>query len=562
MTARSSLNSVAAKAGAIGAVLGGVATWVLFFAAWGKGGLSTDSVAFNALLAGAIAATLVIVVTFLVSLTVVGAIVLAVVAIFDLIALIICKAGVKLACSLGITEMITKLITDWLYTGGVMIDLKADPSLTNIEDAQMRLTDPARGLVAGNSVRFDVRLLSVAKHAAPEPGIIYHWDDFFTPEDLSSTTVKYTLDTAERKAKPDLNQTTWWSVRPYSWIEAEVPSPVVGWLVPTVQSKDLYEGMRRDWLTSQVYPFSSAKINQTFPLYLNTGMALPRYDCWFQICVHKAAKSSVSTDLGKSFVLDILPATLDEFVTWSQLGAQSDPDGDGLGATVDPDQTQWDTDGDGVPDGVEYKYGIERNYGFNPRVADADGDGLNDAAEMRYGTDPRKADSDGDGISDNDEVNGYTLTLGGRPIRTTSNPVQRDSDQDGMSDGVERRLNGLDPARYPYHPDVFNDSPVRIYSEFERPGQGVGRERVRDLHRHGQERHGRTERPAGRGHVQRYAAQPVGRRDPDPQLHLAPIGQRQHRAQRRGCGRQRHVQRQRRRSRRPGSRRQCADRRA
>lgn len=44
-------------------------------------------------------------------------------------------------------------------------------------------------------------------------------------------------------------------------------------------------------------------------------MALPRYDCWFQICVHKAARSSVSTDLGKSFILDILPATLGEFVT-------------------------------------------------------------------------------------------------------------------------------------------------------------------------------------------------------------------------------------------------------
>ena len=108
-------------------------------------------------------------------------------------------------------------------------------------------------------------------------------------------------------------------------VEAEVPSPVVGWLVPTVQSKTLYQGACFDHLTSGVYPFSSAKINQVLPLYLNTGLALPRYDCWFQICVHKSAKSSVSTDLGKQFVLDILPATLDEFVAWSELGAADRP---------------------------------------------------------------------------------------------------------------------------------------------------------------------------------------------------------------------------------------------
>lgn len=455
---RYALNSAFAKAGAVGAAIGGAVTWGLFFAAWGKGGLSADSVEFNSLLAGAIANTLMIVVTIFLGLSVVGAIILAVVAVFDLIGLIICKAGVKLACSLGLAEALTKLITDWIYTGGVMIDMKADPSLTNIEDAQMRLTDPARGLVVGNSVRFAVTLFTLARHAAPEPGIIYHYDEFFTPEDLGSTTVKYSLDTGERKSKPDLNQTTWWDIRPYSWVEAEVPTPVVGWLVPTTQSKYLYEGYRRDWLTSQVYPFNSAKINQTFPLYLNTGLALPRYDCWFQVCKHKAAKSSVSTDLGKSFILDILPATLDGFVAWSELGPQNDRDGDGVPARMDPDDTKWDTDGDGAPDGKEL------NYGSNPSVADADGDGLNDALEIRYGTHPRQADTDGDGISDYDEVNGYALTIGGRTIWTTSDPLKRDSDGDGISDGAERRLNGIDPVRYPFHPAVFNDAPARLYT--------------------------------------------------------------------------------------------------
>lgn len=249
-------------------------------------------------------------------------------------------------------------------------------------------------MVVGNSARFTVDLYSYIRHAAPEPGIIYHYSNFFTPADLRSTTVRYTLEATARKLPTDLNQTDWPSVAPYSWVQVDVPSPVVGWLVPTTKSKDLYHGARNDQLTSGLYPFSRAQINESFPLYLNTGMALPRYDCWFQICTHKAAKSAVSTDLGKQFILDILPATLDDFVGWSQLGPQIDPDGDGLVAAVDPDQTKWDSDGDGLPDGVEYEYGSKRGYGFNPHKADADNDGLNDAAETRYGTDPRKADSD------------------------------------------------------------------------------------------------------------------------------------------------------------------------
>jgi hypothetical protein len=457
-----SLTSTVAKAAAVGAVIGVVATWGFFFAAWGKGGLSTDSVEFNSLLAGAIAATLVIIVTFLVSLTVVGAIIIAVFGIFDLLFLIICKAGAKAACSLGITEAITKVITDWLYTGSVMIQTTGDPAITNVEDVEMRLTRPELGPVVGNSMRYRLDLLTQVRHKAPEPGIIYHYPSFFTTNDLRSTSVSYGLATNSSGVKPELNQQRdSWYVRSYGWVEAEVPSPVVGWLVPTVKSKDLYEGLRRDVLYSPLYEFTSAKINQTIPLYLNTGMALPRYDCWFQVCKHKAAKSAVSTDLGKNFVLDILPATLDGFYGWSELGMQVDFDGDGVPVTIDPNPSEWDTDGDGVPDGVELK------YGFDPHQADADGDGLNDALELRYGTNPKLADSDRDGISDFDEVNGYMLTFGGRSVHVTSDPNSRDSDGDGMSDGVERRLNLLNPVIYPFHPATFSDSPLRLFTELD-----------------------------------------------------------------------------------------------
>ena len=105
------------------------------------------------------------------------------------------------------------------------------------------------------------------------------------------------------------------------------------------------------------------------------------------------------------------------------------------------------------------------NAGFDPRKADADTDGpptqLNDATIPTW-----RADSDGDGLSDAEEINGYNLTLTGQIIHVTSDPNQRDSDTDGISDGAERRLNGIDPVRYPFNPQVFNDSPARLYTTF------------------------------------------------------------------------------------------------
>lgn len=463
MTARSSISSVAAKAGAIGAALGLVASWVLFFAAWGKGGLSTNSVAFNTLLAGTIAATLVIVLMTLVSLSVVGSIVIAIFGIFDLFALIACKAGAKKACDIGITEAITKLITDWLYTGGVMIDTSGKPPISTIEDLTMRLTDPGRGLVAGNGVRFEADIQTLIHHAVPEPGVVYHYDNFFTDKDIRSTSVQYALGPQPQKLKPALNQTAWRAWGVYAYIEAEVPSPVVGWLVPTVQSKDLWRAIRDDRVISPIYPFAAPKINQSFPLTLSTGMALPTYDCWFQVCKHKSIQTVTAQDLSKSFVLDILPTTLADFVKWSQLGVQIDPDGDGLtnasgNNTLDPNPLKWDSDDDGLPDSTE------RKYDYDPTRADADNDGLLDLAELRYATNPRRADTDGDGISDKEEIEGYTITVGGLTLRATSNPTVLDSDRDGISDSAERRLNGIDPVRYPFHPAVFNVAPARIYT--------------------------------------------------------------------------------------------------
>jgi predicted outer membrane repeat protein len=124
-------------------------------------------------------------------------------------------------------------------------------------------------------------------------------------------------------------------------------------------------------------------------------------------------------------------------------------DGDGL-----PDWAEGADDNDGVSALEEYLID-----GTNPRLADTDGDGLNDGAEKQAGTNPLAPDTDGDGIPDGWEVaNGFDpkaaadaaadpdndglTTL--REYQLGTNAKQSDTDGDGMPDGWEHD-NGLNP---------------------------------------------------------------------------------------------------------------------
>jgi hypothetical protein len=70
----------------------------------------------------------------------------------------------------------------------------------------------------------------------------------------------------------------------------------------------------------------------------------------------------------------------------------------------------------------------------DPKVADTDGDGLNDRQEMQLGTNPRSADSDDDGLTDKEEVVGVDLPGFGKVF---TKPLDTDSDNDRLVDGQE-----------------------------------------------------------------------------------------------------------------------------
>lgn len=86
-----------------------------------------------------------------------------------------------------------------------------------------------------------------------------------------------------------------------------------------------------------------------------------------------------------------------------------------------------DTDGDGLDDAGEV------SAGTNPRKADTDGDGLDDGWELEYGLDPLSAEGrDGaEGDFDNDGIENV------REHDSQTNPASADTDGDGLSDGEE-----------------------------------------------------------------------------------------------------------------------------
>ncbi len=107
-----------------------------------------------------------------------------------------------------------------------------------------------------------------------------------------------------------------------------------------------------------------------------------------------------------------------------------------------------DFDNDGLPDIEEYKYQC------SPTVADSDGDGLLDGAEVyHYKTFPNRADSDNDYLLDSLEIFTYY-----------THPMLYDTDRDGLCDGLEILIHKSNPFHSDTDYDGLDDySEIRTY---------------------------------------------------------------------------------------------------
>ncbi len=471
----------------IGLLLAVGISWGMFMWQFFASGVQVGTVAFNTLIAGAVAATLVALIFFALSLTGIGTIIVAVLGLIDALITGLCKlftAGKGNSCDFGIVSFITQQLTDFIYFGDMMIDTdREDPPLVDLTDLNIQLVRPDIGMREGNQVIVSTKVLSTAYHKtlrSNSPAMLK--PSLFTPATLRQTTMRYQLGPYEQKLSVGLNQMngSWYNVDPY----------IIGryryWalFVPIDKNITFYKGTALSDQSAPPFDLVKPGLNISPPLYLNMGLAFPMYECWVQVCKLRAPTiSQQSQNIGDSVYLDVFPATLDAFykLDWDPaFGTQIDHDGDGLVAARwggnDPNDSPiacsgpcWDSDGDGLSDRFEMESrarGVRSGgYLLNPYGSDTDQDGLNDRDEIRVGSNPALADTDSDGLSDAEEVNGWLFTYAtGEQTRITSDPRDRDKDGDGMSDLAEKSLHQNDPVLFPFHPSVWNPSPVSVYS--------------------------------------------------------------------------------------------------
>lgn len=149
------------------------------------------------------------------------------------------------------------------------------------------------------------------------------------------------------------------------------------------------------------------------------------------------------------------------YIIGSNGAAGMDYDGDGLDDAdeirLGSDPTLTDSDGDGLTDGDEVN-----TYGTDPADPDTDKDNLNDGDEVAIGADPLNPDTDGDGIGDGNETGSPLLvdTDGDglsdwEEMEEGTNANVPDSDNDGVGDKfeVDNGMDPMDPADGAADPD-------------------------------------------------------------------------------------------------------------
>ena len=183
--------------------------------------------------------------------------------------------------------------------------------------------------------------------------------------------------------------------------------------------------------------------------------------------------------------LDILPATLDDLWQWNAL-TNHDQDGDGLLASQDSNDNNWDRDGDSLSDAFEFE--LQASLGTNPDDYDSDDDGLSDGEEYRLGTTINDPDSDDDGLLDGEETfhqqggsftgGGWMVTINGQDYWVFADPLSSDGDNDGLLDGSEAS-NGTSPHAYNDAPRLtlktadLQASPTGAVGIFTAPGDAM-----------------------------------------------------------------------------------------
>ncbi len=469
----------------IGLIIAIGVTWGVFIYTVVSNNIEPGTPVFNTLLATAVAATVVAILFFVLSLTTVGLILVALIGVIDALLELL---GVDFGISKWLTEQLAKAFYGF------------DEQLTvEITDSQMGaldvdLLDPGIGLRAGNTLVVTSSLTTTITHDDPDDDFfdnaeLFHVSEFWTVDNLQSTQLNYAFS-----VKPDENTTTWQTEFDHTYTRK-------GGFGSTLVEQSMYRGRsHQPTVTGRADLIAGVNVRPVAQLV--TRYNLPSAECERILdvadCDEKRTTGNSATNLG--LVFDVFPADVTRFysLTWGAwaglivpnyvrddgsfnirsggmaFGVQRDHDGDGLIALAhggnDPNDQEWDSDGDGLADAFELKLRAE-GFAVDPTDDDSDNDCqlinvdacLTDGEEQRLGSDPSRIDSDGDGLTDKEEVFGWMFTYDANLTTTiTSDPLLADTDGDGMDDKSERDLHRSNVSDFPYHPRVFNEQPVAL----------------------------------------------------------------------------------------------------
>ncbi|MEI6166494.1 MAG: LamG-like jellyroll fold domain-containing protein [bacterium] len=147
-----------------------------------------------------------------------------------------------------------------------------------------------------------------------------------------------------------------------------------------------------------------------------------------------------------------------EYAQWTDPTSNVDTDHDSLSDDyeihIGTDPGYWDSDGDGMSDGWEDKYGLNPLSPNDPNI-DSDNDGWTDGQEADQGTDPQHEDTDGDEVPDSIDVD--PLDPGNSDVATPENSCNVTL-MVGDSSGSHTELYGMQLGSYRLFMSHVNES--------------------------------------------------------------------------------------------------------
>ncbi len=312
----------------------------------------------------------------------IGAIIVAILGLIDSVISLFCglfppaddNAAAQWTCK-GLSGILAEGVAYVIYDATDIIDLN-NPHRLRFARFNPYLADASSGFVSGASLKMNLSLENTIKTESFDSplGFLYGWQ--FNEGNTRDATFTYAVvNAAEKDPKNQIHNRVKPGANPGAWVALGNKQYRQTWTITQTQSP----------LT-----LPAPGLNAPLSAYLAEGYASPTQECivipniippWtppvIPICYVRARSASNYLDLNLDF--DVFPTTLSGFysltpqgggyaLSWGQTGKTrfpwlNDADGDGLSYSVDPNDSNIDTDGDGVTDLREIQIGSWTHVG-------------------------------------------------------------------------------------------------------------------------------------------------------------------------------------------------------